>query len=98
MADEANNPEEVKKELKASKSLLRKGLIGTAIAAICCFTPALVILFGLVGVTAWLSWADWVLFPMLGLSILVVIYALYKHNRCKKCLKPENLAQEQNIG
>lgn len=98
MANEMNNPEKLKEELESSKSLMRKGLIGTAIAAICCFTPALVILFGLVGVSAWLSWADWVLFPLLVLSILVVIYAAYKHSRCKKCLKPENTAQEQNIG
>lgn len=57
--------------------LLKKGLIGTAIAAICCFTPVLVIPFGFAGLTAILGWLDYGLFPMLFASMGVVAYALY---------------------
>ena len=33
------------------RKLLRTGVIGSAIAAICCFTPALVILFAAAGLS-----------------------------------------------
>ena len=58
-------------------ALLKKGLIGSAIAALCCFTPALVILFGLAGLSAIVGWLDYGLFPMLFASMGVVAYALY---------------------
>jgi mercuric ion transport protein len=59
------------------KKLLRNGYIGTAIAAICCFTPALVVLFGFAGLSAFIGWLDYGLFPMLFASMGVVAYALY---------------------
>jgi len=59
------------------EGLLKKGLIGSAIAALCCFTPALVILFGFAGLSAILGWLDYGLFPMLFASMGVVAYALY---------------------
>ena len=58
-------------------ALLKKGLIGTAIAALCCFTPVLVILFGFAGLSAIVGWLDYGLFPMLFASMGVVAYALY---------------------
>lgn len=59
------------------RQLLRAGSLGTAIAAICCFTPALVILFGLAGLSAFVGLLDYGLFPMLFASMGVVAYALY---------------------
>ena len=59
------------------KSLLRTGSIGAAIAAICCFTPALVILVGFVGLSAVVGWLDYGLFPILFASLGLVAYALY---------------------
>ena len=56
---------------------LRSGFIGTGIAAICCFTPFLVIVFGFAGVSAWLGWIDYALFPALFASMGVVAHALY---------------------
>ena len=49
------------------KSLICTGAAGTVIAAVCCFTPALVILLGAVGLSAWLTWLDFVLLPALAL-------------------------------
>lgn len=58
--------------------LLRTGLIGTGVAAVCCFTPALVILLSAVGLSAALAWADYVLLPMLALFGGITVYALVR--------------------
>ena len=56
-------------------TLLKVGLIGTVIAAICCFTPFLVILLGAVG------WLDIVLLPALAIFLVITGYALWKRSR-----------------
>lgn len=61
---------------KSSNGLLKVGLIGTVIAALCCFTPVLVVLFGAVGLAAVVGYLDFVLLPALGIFILLTIYAL----------------------
>ena len=58
--------------------LLRVGIIGTIVAAVCCLTPVLVILLGVVGLSAIVGWLDYVLFPVLALFIGIMIYALWK--------------------
>jgi mercuric ion transport protein len=58
--------------------LLRYGLIGTVVAALGCFTPALVLLLGAVGLSGFVGWLDYVLFPVLGLCIAIAIYAFWK--------------------
>lgn len=64
-------------EIKSSKSLLRTGIIGSVIAAICCFTPFLVAIFAGVGLSALVGWLDYALFPMLFASLSVIAYALW---------------------
>ena len=64
-----------------NKKLLTTGVIGTVVAALCCFTPILVILFGVIGLSAWLGWIDYVLFPALGIFVLLTIYAVYQRSR-----------------
>ena len=66
------------KEAKAADNqsrLLKVGLIGTVIAALCCFTPVLVILFGAVGLSALLGWLDYVLLPALAFFVVLTVYA-----------------------
>ena len=63
------------------QTLLKTGIIGTVIALICCFTPVLVILFGLLGLSAYIGWLDMVLLPILVLFLILTGYALWK---CKK--------------
>lgn len=65
----------------SSNALLKTGVIGTIIVALCCFTPILVILFGAVGLAAAVGYLDIVLFPALGLFILLTIYALWRKAR-----------------
>ncbi len=59
------------------KKLLHVGSSGAAIAAICCFTPALVVLVGFAGLSAIVGWLDYGLFPILFASMGLVAYALY---------------------
>jgi len=56
---------------------IKTGIIGTVVAALCCFTPVLVLLFGAIGLTAWLGWIDYVLFPALFASMGLVAHAFY---------------------
>ena len=60
-----------------NKKQMKTGIIGTVVAAVCCFTPALVILFGAIGLSVWLGWIDYVLFPALFASLGLVAHALY---------------------
>ena len=64
--------------------LLGTGIVGTALAAVCCFTPALVVLLGAAGLSAWLGWLDYVLFPALGAFGLLTVYALYHRRKAKQ--------------
>lgn len=65
-------------ESKPDNGLLKVGIIGTVVAALCCFTPILVVLFGVVGLSALVGYLDFVLFPALGGFILLTIYALWR--------------------
>ncbi len=67
-------------ENKPGNGLLKVGIIGTVVAALCCFTPVLVILFGVVGLSAMVGYLDLVLFPALGAFILLTIYALWRRS------------------
>lgn len=60
--------------------LMRVGVIGTVIAALCCFTPLLVILFGLVGLSGIIGYLDYVLIPALILFICLTIYAVWRNS------------------
>ena len=59
-------------------SLKRFGIVGTVIAALCCFTPALVVLFGAVGLSWLVGYLDYVLFPALIIFIGITIYAVWR--------------------
>lgn len=49
-----------------NRALLRTGLCGTVIAGICCFTPLLGMLFGVLGLSILMgAWLDFVLLPAL---------------------------------
>jgi len=60
------------------KNLLKIGIVGTVVAALCCFTPLLVILVSAVGLSAFLGMLDIVLLPALAIFIGITGYALWK--------------------
>lgn len=61
-----------------SDRLLKIGIIGSAVAAVCCFTPLLVVLLGAVGLSSIVGYLDIVLLPALGLFLLLTGYALWR--------------------
>ncbi len=63
--------------------LLQIGVIGSIIAALCCFTPILVVLLGAVGLSALTGYLDLVLLPALALFLALTGYALWKRSRAK---------------
>ncbi len=74
------------------KKLLKYGVIGTVVAALCCFTPILVILFGVVGLSAVVDYLDYVLLPALAIFIVLTVYALWR--RSQHGAKPQG---DQNV-
>lgn len=60
------------------RTILRVGVVGTVVAALCCFTPVLVILLGALGLSAALGWLDYVLLPALVISLGLLGYGLWK--------------------
>jgi mercuric ion transport protein len=67
--------------MKKPISLLKTGIIGSVIAALCCFTPVLVVLFGTVGLSSLVGYLDYVLLPALGIFICITIYAMARQLR-----------------
>lgn len=59
------------------RGLLRAGLVGAIVAAVCCFTPVLVVLAGLVGLSAVVGWLDYALFPALFACMGLVAHGLF---------------------
>ncbi|MGH0002036.1 mercury resistance system transport protein MerF [Pseudovibrio ascidiaceicola] len=60
------------------QTYLRVGIVGTVIAAICCFTPILIILLGTLGLSALAIYLDAVLLPVLGVFVLLTIFSFWR--------------------
>lgn len=60
------------------KRLLKVGVVGTVVAALCCFTPVLAAILGTIGLSAAVVWLDVVLVPALAIFLGVTCYALWK--------------------
>lgn len=63
------------------RSLLHAGVIGFAVAALCCFTPILVVLLGAVGLSAITGYLDLVLMPALAIFAGLTVYALWRRGK-----------------
>jgi mercuric ion transport protein len=66
---------------RTDRKLIATGFVGTVVAALCCFTPVLVVALGAVGLSAVLGWIDYVLLPALAFFIAVTIYAVGRRRR-----------------
>ena len=73
------------------RSLLSVGIVGTIVAALCCFTPVLVVLFGVIGLSAFTGYLDHILFPALGLFIVLTLYAVWRRRRRQNTLSESKL-------
>jgi mercuric ion transport protein len=65
------------------KKTLQYGVTGTILVALCCFTPVLVVLFGIVGLSAVIGYLDYVLLPALLFFVVLTIYALWRRQSRK---------------
>lgn len=68
-------------EKKPSNKLLTTGVVGTIIAALCCFTPILIITLSIVGLSTMAGYLDIVLIPALLIFSGITIYALLKRKQ-----------------
>ena len=62
----------------SERKLLKIGMVGTVVAAICCFTPALVVIFGALGLSALVAGLDYVLLPAMLGFVALTVYALLR--------------------
>lgn len=76
-------------------SLLKLGIGGTILVALCCFTPILVVLIGVVGLGALTGYLDYVLLPALVIFIGITIYALQKRRRGDASCATNNAGEKQ---
>lgn len=72
-----------------NRTLLKTGITGSVIAAICCATPVLVIALGVLGLSAWVGWLDTLLIPALVIFVGITIYALYRRRAEAVCCDVE---------
>ena len=78
-------------------TILKTGIAGSVIAAVCCFTPVLVIGLAAVGLSAWLGWIDYVLFPSLALFLAVTAYGLWRRRRAAARHATGTRANEERV-
>jgi len=79
--------------MKDPRTLLRVGVGGTLLVALCCFTPILVILLGVVGWSALTGYLDYVLLPALAAFIGLTIYAFRRRRQADACCPPVNTGE-----
>lgn len=79
-----------------NQTLLKTGIAGSVVAVLCCATPILVILFGVLGLSAWAGWLDYVLIPALVVFIGITIYALRRRREEAACCAVPGQTQTKN--
>jgi mercuric ion transport protein len=75
----------------SDRTLIKTGGIGTVVAAICCATPILAIVFGALGLTAWLAKADYVVIPALLICLALLGIGLYRRRATPDAGKSRSL-------
>ena len=59
---------------------LKVGTLGAVVAAICCFTPVLVVALGIVGLGMLIPYLDYLLLPALGLFLVLAALGLWQES------------------
>lgn len=63
------------------KTLITVGVVGTVVAALCCFTPVLFLLLGAIGLSALTGYLDYVLLPALAVFVGLTAWALWRNRK-----------------
>ena len=61
--------------------MFKVGILGSIVAALCCFTPLLVWVLPAVGLAGWLTWIDFPIFGVLILFLALTGYGLRRRKR-----------------
>ncbi|MEN8262893.1 MAG: mercury resistance system transport protein MerF [Nitrospirota bacterium] len=72
--------------MNKNKKAFLVSLAGTIIIAVCCFTPFLVLVLGVIGLSIMIPYLDYLLLPALGLFILITIFAFIRWEKSGKGL------------
>ncbi len=72
-------------EAAGAKKMVYVGIAGSILAALCCFTPVLILLLGAAGLSAWLGWIDYLLLPALVVFLGVVAWGAWRWRRMAAC-------------
>lgn len=72
------------------RKLLKTGIAGTVITAICCATPVLAVVLGTLGLGAWLGWSDYVLISALVGFIGLTASAVARQRRRQRGLRDQD--------
>ena len=64
-----------------NQTLLKTATLSSLLLAVCCFTPALVVVMAALGLGAYVAGLDFVLLPLLGVSLLLLAVALVRQRR-----------------
>ena len=76
--------------MEADRAFIATGTVGAVIAVICCATPLLAVLFGALGLTAWLAKADYVVIPALVICLALLSVGLYRRRiGAQACRSPD---------
>ncbi len=66
-------------------TILKTEITGAVIAALCCFTPILVMLLGAIGLSAWVGHLDAVLMPALFFFVGLTVYTYTRPRKSECC-------------
>ena len=66
------------------RNAIRVGTIGAVLAAMVCFTPLVVTILGVLGLSSWFGWIDSAFHIVLVLSVGLAIYGLYRRRQGRK--------------
>ena len=58
--------------------LLKIGIVGTVVTALCCFTPILVVVLGALGLSSLVGVLDYVLLPLLAVFALLTVFVFLR--------------------
>jgi mercuric ion transport protein len=72
------------------ETLIRMGIVGAVIAAICCFTPILAIALGAIGLAALAAKADYVLIPVMLAFLVLAGFGLYRRRMAAQASRDTN--------
>lgn len=64
--------------MQIDRTLIATGAVGAVLAALCCATPLLALLFGALGLSAWLTGANDTVVPVLLLSAVLAGVGFYR--------------------